>query len=204
MDASEAVKALGQFLDVLDQAGLMVLARLAPWFAAILLTWFAIWYVRRRIRAFKRSLLNTPVAAVGSAAQAGMNAASLATTAARNTATQVGAVVLPAVQNAGRAVVDGAKTGATFTSAAIESATPHVQAAASAATGVARSGANQVAATAAKAAPAAIDVAGAALGVAMTGAKAVGILAQVKTDELLEQARAAQKRRKEQASLEKP
>ncbi len=171
---------LDQALDFLNSVGLHILVRLAPLIIGILLLFLAVWIIRRQVRNYKRRIASGAKKAFKDAVKLGAHAASgaanVAATAANQTTTAFQEYAVPTAKSV------------------INAATPHVQAVTIVA---ARAGANQASDVVAKAMPVAKDLAGAAYGVSKTTVTALGILAQVKSSELLDKARAAQKKREE-------
>jgi hypothetical protein len=202
MEQSQFLQTLGQLLDLINQAGLMVLSRLAPLLIGLLLTLISIWIIRRRMRALRRKVLTAPVAAVGKAAKSGVQAALVAKDALSSAASQTGSMIQthagPVARRAGKAAMGSAKVGVELASSAIEAASPHAQTATTVTVDALRSGASHLAA----AAPTVVNVASSALGVVRTGAAATGLLVKLRADELLEHAVAEKKRREDRTPRE--
>lgn len=186
---------LSKFFDLIDQIGLIVLARLAPWLLAVLLMWFTVWYIRRRVRAWRRRAMIAPVRAVETVAKAGLEAATYTKDAVVTAAVQAGTAMqthaVPVAKRAGAVAAEGAAQGMNYAAAAIDSATPHAKVAMSATAQAARAGAAHVVTAVTAAVPVVTDAAHTALSGVKTGAVALGIMTKNADHEELADARAS-------------
>lgn len=189
------MKDLEAALDGAQLFGWMVVAKLAPLLIALLMIWVGIVLVRRRLRAIKRRITNTPVAALKGAAKLGADASSVAKDAATLAAHQAGKVIrehaIPNAQRFVNAAAEGARVGVDYAAEALGHAAPRAQDALLSVSQYAKTGADAVADGAARAAPAVLQTAHATFDVAKTTAIATGITAQVKAQTFLARAKAA-------------
>lgn len=174
---------LGQVLDIANTAGLLILVRLAPLLTGILLTLIGVWVIRRKFRFYKRRVASGAASTLKGAGRLGAlaagAAADVAASAANEAKTAFQEYALPAA------------------AAAIRVARPQIHGAAHVAADAAKVGAEQAGDMLAKALPVAKVAAGAAYGVTKDTATALGIMAKVKSADLLDKAKAAQKKREQ-------
>lgn len=179
MEAAGWQQALGQALDIVNTVGLLFLVRLAPLITGILLALLSAWVIRRKVRGYRCRIAAGATSALKETGKLGVQAAGVAAHAA-----------VAAANEAKLALQEHALPAA---AAAVRAAKPQVHGAAIVAADAAKAGAGQAGDMLAKGVP----VAKAAAGVAKDAATALGILAKVKSAELLDKAKAAQKRREE-------
>lgn len=187
-------------LDAAEIFGLVATVRLVPVLVTLLAVLATYWFVRRRLRAWKRKVTSAPSRLLKGAAKAGAEASSTVRDVAAGAAGRVEHVLqeraVPAAQRAATSAMQCARAGASHATKLVDRASPHVQQAATAGVAMVKDGADVIAGKVANAAPAVRETAGVVVDAAKTGGKALAIMAQVKAHDLLDAAKAAQERRR--------